>query len=70
MGLPFSRFAPADAALLRWIYKWPPQPPFGRDGATEEEFKALAALFVEENVAARWWRNAGEVDALGGAGGA
>jgi hypothetical protein len=66
---PFSRFAPADVALLlRWIYKLPDEPlSFGRGDAKEEEFKALAALFVEERVAARWWDAAGEASARGGA---
>jgi hypothetical protein len=72
---PFSRFAPADVALLlRWMCKLPSEPgepdkppSFGRDGATEEEFKVLAALFVDEHVAARWWDEAGEASAHGGA---
>jgi hypothetical protein len=69
--LPFARFAPADVALLlRWTYKKPEDRRFGRDGATQEEFKALAALFVEDNQATAWWRKAGEVEALGGASGA
>ncbi len=72
---PFSRFAPADVALLlRWMCKLPSEPgepdkppSSGRDGATEEEFKVLAALFVDEHVAARWWDEAGEASARGGA---
>jgi hypothetical protein len=69
LQLPFARFATADVALLlRWIYKRhePSDRPFGRGGATEE-FKELAALFVEDDVAAAWWDQAGEVDSLGGA---
>jgi hypothetical protein len=69
LQLPFARFATANVVLLlRWIYKLPADPPFGRDGATEKEFKALAALFVEEHVAAAWWDQAGEAQVLGGAG--
>ncbi len=69
MREPFSRFAPADVVLLfRWIYKLPSEPcSFGRDGATEAEFKELAALFVEESVAARWWDEAGGASVGGGA---
>ena len=58
------------ALLLRWTYKTPEDRCFGRGDAAEEEFKELAALFVEDNVATRWWRNAGRVDELGCASGA
>jgi hypothetical protein len=69
LRLPFARFAPADVALLlRWLYKQ--HLPSGRGGATEEEFKALAALFVEDDQAAAWWRMASWIDDARSRGGA